>query len=101
MSSSQKLLLINNDHTGYLKNRFIGENIRLLQDISFFNEQTHNHTLLKYIDFEKALNWNLLLKVLKHVKFGEKIVGYIKIMYDNIELTVINNGSKGGYFKLE
>ncbi len=29
------VLLINNDQTGYLKNRYIGENIRLLQDISF------------------------------------------------------------------
>ncbi len=29
-------LLINNDQTGYLKNRYVGENIRLLQDISFF-----------------------------------------------------------------
>ncbi len=33
-------LLINNDQTGYLKNRYIGENIRLLQDISFFTEHT-------------------------------------------------------------
>ncbi len=31
-------LMINNDQTDYLKNRFIGENIRLLQNISFFTE---------------------------------------------------------------
>ncbi len=86
-----------------LINRFIGENIRLLQDISFFTEQAHTTTLFLSIDFEKAfdsLNWNFSLKVLKHVNVGEKIIGYIKMMYNNIESTVINNGSTGGYFKL-
>ncbi len=29
------------------------------------------------------------------------MVGYIKMMYNNIESTVISNGSTGGYFKLE
>ncbi len=97
-------LLINNDQTGYLKNRLIGENIRLLQDISFFTEQTHTTILFLSIDFEKAFNflkWNFLLKILKLVNFGEKIIGYIKMMYNNIKSTVINNGSSGGYFKLE
>ncbi len=97
-------LLINNDQTGYLRKRFIGENIRLLQDISFFTKQTHTTTLFLSIDFEKAFysfNWNFLLKVLKHVNFGEKIIGYIKMMYNNIESTIINNGRTRGYFKLE
>ncbi len=96
-------LLINNEETGYLKNRFIVENIRLLQDISFFTEQTHTTILFLSIDFEKAFdsfNWNFLLKVLKHVNFEIKLIGYIK-MCDYMESTVINNGSRGGYFKLE
>ncbi len=56
------------------------------------------------IDFEKAfdlLNWNFLFNVLKHVNFGEKNIRYIKMMYNNIESTLINNGNTGGYFKLE
>ncbi len=28
--------IINGDQTGYLKNRYIGENIRLLQNVTFF-----------------------------------------------------------------
>ncbi len=44
--------LINNDQTGYLKNRYIGENIRLLQDISFFTEQTNTNAFFLTIDFE-------------------------------------------------
>ncbi len=56
------------------------------------------------IDFEKAfdsLNWIVLFKFLKYVNFRQKIIGYIKMMYNNIESTVINNGNIGGYFKLE
>ncbi len=40
--------LINNDQTVYLKNRYIGENIRLLQDFFFFTEQTNKCLLLNH-----------------------------------------------------
>ncbi len=89
---------------GYLKNRYIGENIRLLQDITFFTKQTHTNAFFLSIYFEKAfdsLNWNFLFKVQKHVNFGERLIGYIKMMYNNIVSTIINNGSTGGYFRLE
>ncbi len=49
-------LLINNDQTGYLKNRYIGENIRLLQDISFFTEHTKTSAILLSVGFEKAFD---------------------------------------------
>ncbi len=47
--------IINGDQTRYLKNRFIGENIRLLQDVTFFSEQTRNNIILLSIDFEKNI----------------------------------------------
>ncbi len=56
------------------------------------------------MDFEKAfdsLNLNFQFKALKHVTFGHKIIGYIKMLYNNIESTVINNGNTSKYFKLE
>ncbi len=92
--------IINGDQTGYLKNRYIGENIRLLQDVTFFSEQTRNNIILLSIDFEQvfdSLNWNFLFAVLKYVNFGDKIMQYIKLLYNNIESTLINNGD---YFKL-
>ncbi len=72
--------------------------------LHYFLKQTRNNIILLSIDFEKAfdsLNWNFLFAALKHVNFGDKIIQYIKMLYNNIELTVINNGNTGDYFKLE
>ena len=50
--------IINNTQTGYLKGRFIGENIRLITDIE---------VVALFIDFEEAfdsLEWEYLFKAL-------------------------------------
>jgi hypothetical protein len=96
--------IIDNDQTGYLKNRYIRQNIRLLEDISFFTEQTDKTGIILSIDFEKAfdsLNWNFLICTLKAANFGDNFINLIKMMYKNIESCVLNNGSTGRYFKLE
>ncbi len=97
-------LIIDEDQSGYLKGRYIGQNIRLLQDITFFTELNHISGLLLAIDFEKAfdsLNWNFSLKTLSHVTFSSVFINILKLMYNNIESTVLNNGNTGNYFKQE
>jgi exonuclease III len=94
--------IINNDQTGYLKGRYIGQNIRILQDVSFFTKNEKLPGILLSIDFEKAfdsLNWNFLYKTLFHLNFGHNFVNYVKTMYNNIESSVLNNGTTGTYFK--
>jgi hypothetical protein len=96
--------LINLDQSGYLKKRFIGQNIRILEDVSFFAKENNLPGILLSIDFEKAfdsLNWNFLFKTLKHVNFGDNFINYVKTMYNNIQSTVLNNGNTGTYFNLE
>ncbi len=48
--------IISEDQYGYLKGRYIGHNIRLLQDISFFTELKQLPCMLLAIDFEKAFD---------------------------------------------
>jgi len=96
--------IINHDQSGYLEGRFIGQNIRLIEDISFFTAAENKPGILLSIDFEKAfdsVNWNFLFKILSYLNFGNKIISYIKAVYNNIESTVINNGNTSKYFKLE
>jgi exonuclease III len=96
--------IIHQDQSGYLKGRYIGQNIRILEDVSFFTKHNNIPGMLLSIDFEKAfdsLNWNFLFQTLHHVNFGSSFVKYVKTMYTNIESTVINNGSAGNFFKLQ
>ena len=48
--------ILDNDQTGFLKNRFIGENIRLINDIIDFTENKNLEGLLIFLDFEKAFD---------------------------------------------
>ena len=61
------------DQTGYVKNPFIGENIRLISDVIELYEEKNLLGMLFFIDFEKSfdsLDWNFLFKVLKVMNFG-------------------------------
>jgi len=45
--------LINNDQTGFIKGRFIGENTRLIYDILKYTEENNIPGLFLLIDFER------------------------------------------------
>ena len=56
--------LINHDQTGFLKDRFIGENIRLINCIIQYATEKNVPGLLLFIDFEKAFDsvaWSFIL----------------------------------------
>ncbi len=96
--------IINTDQSGYLEGIFIGQNIRLREDISFFTKFENKPGIILSIDFEKvfdSVNWHFFTKILTNFKFGSKLISYIKTVYNNIESTVINNGNTSKYFKLE
>ncbi len=96
--------IINTDQSGYLEGRFIGQNIRLQEEISFFTKFENKPGIILSIDFEKvfdSVNWHFLTKTLTNFKFGSKFISYIKTVYNNIESILINNGNTSKYFKLE
>ena len=104
--SLEKVLpkLINNDQTGYIENRFIGENIRLISDMIELYEKKDLHGILLFIDFEKAfdsLEWRYLFKVLDLMNFGPMFQKWVHIFYSNISSSVINNGFALDFFSLQ
>jgi len=59
--------LINNDQSGFIKVRFIGENIRLIDSIIQYAAEKNIPGLLLFIDFEKAfdsLEWPFIFDTL-------------------------------------
>ena len=97
--------IINADQTGYVKGRYIGENIRLIQDTIYFTSQTNCKGIAIFFDFKKAfdlIEWNYLYATLNLFNFGPDILNWIKIIYNNdVSSCVINNGHASDFFPLQ
>ena len=81
------LNLIDNDQTGFLKGRLIGENIRLIDSIIKYTAAKNIPGLLLFLSFEKAFDtveWSFLHKTL-HYNFGPSATWWIKLFYHNTE----------------
>ena len=93
--------LINEDQSGFMANRYIGNNIRLIFDIINHCNVNHVKGLLLGIDFEKAfdsLNWHFMHRVLAAFGFGESIQRWIYAFYSNIKSCVLINGQTSTWF---
>jgi exonuclease III len=96
--------LIHSDQTGFVLDRLIGENIRIIHDLFHYCKEKNENGILVLLDFEKAfdsLNWEFLDYVLKSYGFGEYYITWIKIFYTNINSCVINNGYMSNTFNLK
>ena len=94
--------LIHSDQTGFIKGRFIGQNVRLLNDIMEYTEAKNLPGILLFIDFRKAfdtIEWNFLHKCIELYNFGPNIRKWISILYNNVESGVMNAGFMTNYFK--
>ena len=67
--------IIHSDQTGFIKSRFIGQNVRLLNDIMKYTEAKKLPGILLFIDFRKAFNtigWNFIHKCIELYNFVSK-----------------------------
>lgn len=95
--------IIDEDQTGFLPGRFIGENTRLLYDLLFYTEKQQIPGMLLLIDFEKAfdsVDWSFLLSVLDFFNFGPVIKRWVQVFYKNAESCVVVNGHMSEWFYL-
>ena len=93
--------LIDEDQTGYVKNRFIGNNILIIVDILMYTKLSKVPGILLAIDFEKAfdsLRWDFLDKCLQTFDLGQNFRSYINILYHEISAAVLNNGHISRWF---
>ena len=59
--------------------------------------------LMLFIDFEKAfdtVSWKFLFKTLKCFNFGENFIKWIKILYQQPQACVLNNGHATNFFTI-
>ena len=96
-------MLISNDQVGYIKDRNITENVRIIEDIMSFTTLKKIPGLILLVDFEKAFDsveWSFLFKTLQNFNFGKNFIQWVKILYTNILSCVGNNGYYSNYFEL-
>ena len=77
--------IIDEDQTGYIKGRFIGCNIRIIEDLIIFTEKNNIPGIIMTIDFEKAfdsMNWQFIDYTLEAFNFGPQYRSYIKTLYN-------------------
>ena len=96
--------LINPDQTGYVKGRYISENVRLIYDLIHYTDKPNQKGIAIFLDFKKAfdfIEWNYLLQTLQFFNFGHDIQNWIKIFYNNVTSCVLNNGHASTFFSLQ
>ena len=95
--------IIHHSQTGYVKNRYIGESIRIIEDLMNYTKVQDIPGILLFVDFRKAfdsIEWPYLMKCLHHFNFGKDLCKWVKTFYDKSSSCIINNGFTSGYFNL-
>lgn len=102
----QKVLhsIIDRSQNGFMSNRFIGDNIRLLFNIIDYCDNSDIKGVLLAIDFAKAfdsVNWSFIQGVLRYLGFGPDVLQWVKTFYYRPRSVVTNNGYISEPFNIE
>ena len=87
-----------------MKDRYIGESIRLISDILECTDSNGIEATLFSADFEKAfdsIGHSFLFVVLESFGFDPNFIQLVRTLFYNAECCVINNGRSIGYSRLE
>ena len=82
--SSYMSKLIYTDQTGYIKGRYIGTDIRTIEDVIDFTNATDSQGYLLAVDFHKAfdsINWSSILNALRLYGFGDYFINWVQLIY--------------------
>ena len=87
--------IINPSQVAYIKGRYIGCNIRLIEDLIELCDKEEKGGILMMLDFRKAfdsLEWDFLFKTLKYFNFSDSFIKWIQTLYKDPVAYIKNNG---------
>ena len=96
--------IINECQKGFLKGRYIGENIRLIYDLLFYTNTNEIPGLILSIDYQKAfdsISWSFIENALTFFNFGNDIVKWFKTLYSDAKSNVHINGQYSSWFEIK
>ena len=95
--------IIHVDQTGFIKGRYIGENIRTILDLIDHCNDNAIPAFILFLDFQKAFDsvgWYFIDKSLAAFNFGDDLRRWIKVLYSNSTACILNNGISTGFFDI-
>ena len=96
--------IIKSDQTAYVEGRYIGESIRIISDILEYTEDHGIDGVLFFADFEKSfdsIEHTFILATLESFSFGPQFLQWIRVILNNGENRIMNNGHSTGYFPIK
>lgn len=96
--------IIHEDQRGFINNRFIGDNIRLVYDIIHHTNINRKDGIMILIDFEKAfdtLAWEFIHKILELFNFKSDLKRWIHIFLKNIKACIVANNQVSTWFEIQ
>ena len=96
--------LIHPNQLAYIKKRFIGEGIKLIEGIIDYVKHKRLNGYMLAVDFLKAFDsyeWKFWEAVLRVFGFPEHFIGLLKRHYKNITSCVVNGGTSTRYFSIK
>ena len=87
--------LVNTDQSAYIKGRYMGTNIRLVNDVIEYYDFASKSGILVMLDFTKAfdtIQWDFMFDFLKYFNFGPSFIRWIETVYHKPEACIKNNG---------
>ena len=96
--------LVHPNQVAYVKNRFIGEGIRTIEETMHYTKNLKIEAYAVAIDFEKAfdsIDWDYLWEALAAYNIPKSFIDMMKLLYKDTESCVKNNGTSTPYFKIK
>ena len=96
--------ILNQCQKGFIKGRYIGENIRLIYDLLFYTDVNKIPGLLLSIDYQKAfdsISWTFLESALVYFNFGNDIVHWFRTLYKDAKSNLHINGQYSEWFEIK
>ena len=93
--------IIHPNQTGFVKGRYIGENIRLIDDLLVISAYRNLEGFLVALDFEKAydkIDWSFIDRALGWFGIGVQYRNMVRCLYNGAMSCVINNGYASEFF---
>ena len=90
--------------TGFIKGRFILDNLMLAWETIGWAQQSRKNALLVKLNFDKVydrIRWDFILKMLHWLGFGPKLQKYVKMLFQDANAQIIINNSLTTPFELQ